>query len=369
MIPVLLLTNLRAEGGPALAADLAAEWRYDHKPVVLLFNDEAMDMADRFDAIGVPYEVLGVPSISPKHYPAIIKKVRSALCRHKADALVSIPSGVHGAIFAGAALAGVTQRIVHVGVYPWHQQSGFWKYRALMRLARPLTPDLVCVSQHVANGVVTHFGQVANRLHIIPNGIDLERFPFRGMRKPSEGNIEVLMVGRLDGDKDYPTLIEAVATLKARGRPVRLCIAGDGKLRAALEGGVAQRGLAREVVFLGARRDVPKLLAEADVFAFSAMPWEGLGIALVEAMAAGIPVVATDVGACREVLDDGRCGTLVPSGDAAALADALEAAARQPNAECVKAARQRAEALYSRAAMAAAYGRLCGLEAAGGMKQ
>lgn len=360
MSVAVVVSNLRAEGGPALAADLAAEWRHTHRTVALLLNDRAMDMAERFRAIGVPVEVLGVPSISPRHYPKIAARVRRALKRHGAQALVSIPSGVHGAIFAGAAAAGVRRRVVHVGNYPWHWQPGFGKYRALMRLAAPLTPHLVCVTRHVAEGVAEHFGRVARQTHVIPNGIDLSRFAFRGAPAPVMGRaIKVAMVARLDRGKDHATLIDAIAILVGRGIAVRLSLAGDGALAEPLARRAAPLGAA--VRFLGATRDVPALLAGADVFAFSVKPEEGFGIALVEAMAAGVPVVASDVGACREVLDAGWCGTLVAPGDAVALADALAASAFAPDTGAVLAARARAAECYSRAAMARGYGALCGL--------
>ena len=359
MTVAIVLADLRAEGGPALAADLASQWR-DHDPVVLCLHDGAMDMADRFTSIGVPVEVLHIPSISLRHYPRIAAQVAAALRRHRASAVVSIPSGVHGAIFEGARRAGIARRVVHVGNYPWHWQAGFWKYRLLMRLSAPWTPDLVCVTDHVRAGVARHFGHVARRLHVIPNGIDPDAFAFRPRDPvPDTRPIEVVTVARLDSGKDHATLIDAIQALVARGVDVRLTLAGDGTLRRDLE--TRARDLGDRVRFLGARRDVPDLLDAADVFAFPVRPEEGLGIALVEAMAAGLPIVATDVGACREVLDGGRCGALVPENDPQAMADAILAAARTPDADRIAAARARVADTYSRAAMAAAYGRLCGL--------
>jgi glycosyltransferase involved in cell wall biosynthesis len=354
----IVLTNLRAEGGPALAADLAAGW-IDRHPVVLCLNDNAMELAPRFEALGVPIEVLGVSDSSLRRSLQIAARVAGALKRHRASAVVSIPNGVHGAIFAGAILAGVDRRVVHVGNYPWHWQADFWKYRLLMRLSAPLTPDLVCVTEHVANGVCRHIGHVARRVHVIANGIDLDRFPFRGLPRPVAGRpIEIVMVARLDAGKDHARLFEAVEILIRKGVGVRLSIVGDGTLRGEIERQSAPLGEAARV--LGTRRDVPELLAAADVFAFIVKPEEGLGIALVEAMASGLPIVASDVGACREVLDGGRCGALVAPSNPEALADALLAAGYRPDAAKTRAARTRAETVYGRAAMAKAYGALCG---------
>jgi glycosyltransferase involved in cell wall biosynthesis len=363
----ILLSNLRAEGGPALAADLCAEWLAGSiSPELILLNENAMDMADRFEVLGVPIQVLGVDDTSLRSYPQLFFRLYRLFRRSRPDALVSILSGVHGVIFAAAVLAGVRRRIVHVGGYPWHWKvRQFWKYRLLMRLAAPLTSDVVCVTEHVHQGVETYFGRVASRVHVIANGVDLDRFAFARQRAGSiTGSItpNILMVGRLDSDKDHATLLRALALLRSRDIPVRLKLAGDGALVDALVEETGRLGLSDCVEFLGARRDVPELLAAADVFAFSVKPEEGLGIALVEAMAAEVPVIATDVAACREVLADGDCGLLVPPNDANALANAILRLVTQPAEASALAAkaRKRAEFVYNRREMARRYAALCG---------
>ncbi|MEM8852761.1 MAG: glycosyltransferase [Pseudomonadota bacterium] len=359
---MLVLNNMRAEGGPQLAADLAAEWA-DHNPVVALLNDDATGAEGRFDALGVPVDALNVGRVTPLRYPQIARAFHRAFRRHRPKAVVSIPNGVHGAVFAGAACAGVRRRVVHMGNYPWHWQPHFRRYRAVMQAGAPLTPDLVCVTRHVEEGVRSHLGPVARRLHVIENGIDLSRFPFKGAPTPAlpKTPIDVAMVGRLDPGKDHPALLEALAILMARGVAVRLHLAGDGACGEDLKRIAKALRVAECVRFLGAIDWVPELLRNAHVFAFAVQPEEGLGIALVEAMAVGTPVVASDVGACREVLDGGRCGALVPPNSPAKLADAILRAALRPDAGVVAAARRRVETTYSRAAMAAAYGELCDL--------
>lgn len=358
----LILSSLRAEGGPALAADLAAAWKGQGRadPVVLLLNGHDMTMRDRFDALDVPIVDAAMGPVSPRHYPRIAQRMRALLKAERIEAITCVPTGVHGALFAGAALAGIRRRVVHVGNYPWHWQADFWKYRMLMRLSAPVTPDLVCVTEHVKQGVEAHFGHVAKRLHVVPNGVDLSAFGFRGDPVPSEAP-KVLIVARIDSGKDHASLIEAIGLLRARGVMASLDIVGEGSLREVLEAQVAQAGLGDAVRFLGRRRDIPDLLRAADVFAFSVRPEEGLGIALVEAMAVGVPIVATDVGACREVLDGGACGALVPENAPQALADAIARAATAADPVQVRAARRRAETVYSQAAMADGYARILGL--------
>ena len=359
MRPAIILSTLRAEGGPALAIDLAAEWNTEgHTPVVFVLSDCEKAMLPRLQEIGVSVHFLGIDRAGPRDWPAIVMAVARALIRSGADSIVSIPNGVHGAIFAGAAIAGVTRRIVHVGNYPWHWQAGFWKYRVTMQVSAPLTPDLVCVTEHVRKGAEIHFGHIAKRLHVVPNGVDLSRFAFRGRRARLNNRLDILMVSRLDVGKDHATLIRATAILRARGVDANLRLAGEGHLRSDLEALAMSEGVLENIHFLGPRGDVPELLSAADVFAFSVRAEEGLGIALVEAMAVGTPIVATDVGACREVLANGECGRLVPEDSPEVMADALITSAI--DADRIVAARRRSEAVYSRRAMADGYRRILG---------
>lgn len=131
------------------------------------------------------------------------------------------------------------------------------------------------------------------------------------------------MVGRLDVIKDQATLIRAAAKLRSR-KELELWLVGAGPRNAELRALAATLGIADSVVFWGGRSDVAELLGGIDVYAFSTTRDEGFGIAVIEAMAAALPIVASDVPACREVLADGTAGILVPAGDAEAMAQVLE---------------------------------------------
>jgi glycosyltransferase involved in cell wall biosynthesis len=150
--------------------------------------------------------------------------------------------------------------------------------------------------------------------HVVPLGIDLERFAAAQPALPRDGRI-VGNVARLAPQKDHATLLEA-ARLLPEG--VRVVIVGDGELRGELE----RRADGLPVELTGARDDVPELLASFDVFAFPSL-FEGLCLAVIEAQAAGVPVVATPVGGIRETVVDGETGLLVPPRDPAALAAAI----------------------------------------------
>jgi len=131
------------------------------------------------------------------------------------------------------------------------------------------------------------------------------------------------MVASLEPSKDHSTLLRAFATLRRRGQNFRLRLVGEGSLGISLRRLAEDLGIAAHVDWAGRAADVGAELAQMDLFAFAATEDEGLGIALVEALASGLPVVATSVGACREVLQDGRLGVLVEPGNPEALAEGI----------------------------------------------
>lgn len=186
----------------------------------------------------------------------------------------------------------------------------------------------------------------------IPNGIDDDAIAAaveaaRNVRSKSRPVIG--MVARLNEIKDHTTLLQAFAYLRETHVEAELRLIGDGPLRRQLEEQAKRLGISMQTRFLGEHIDVLDLLGGIDVYAFSTTRAEGFGIALIEAMAAGIPIVATDVPACREVLGGGAAGLLVPPGNAAAFACALSELLRNDERRCrlVQAARDRVKLEYS----------------------
>jgi glycosyltransferase involved in cell wall biosynthesis len=154
----------------------------------------------------------------------------------------------------------------------------------------------------------------------VGNGIDLRRFR-RRPAPPRNPRPVVLSVGRLEPVKNHAMLFRALARLAPGERPL-VWLVGDGPSRPRYAARIVREGLADCVQFLGYRYDIPELTAAADVAVLTSVK-EGMPRALMEAMAVGVPVVATDVKGSREVVRHGRSGFLVPLGDDAALADAL----------------------------------------------
>lgn len=169
-------------------------------------------------------------------------------------------------------------------------------------------------------------GLPREKLRVIPGGIDQRLIdPYPAHRKAdlglNEGEPLLLWVGRLDPVKGLEDLLEAVAVVN-RASPVQLLLLGSGSQRSLLEQRIVSLGLTGRVRLLGVRDDVPSFLKACDVFVFPSHT-EGLPNALLEAMAAGCPIVCTDIPANRELIRDGENGLCVPVRDPTALADAI----------------------------------------------
>jgi glycosyltransferase involved in cell wall biosynthesis len=179
----------------------------------------------------------------------------------------------------------------------------------------------------VARYYIEELGIPAQHVHVIANGVDMDQFsvPSRESRSGlglSTDDVVFGVVGRLEPEKDHRTLLQAFRALIDHGRPARLLVIGDGSLRGELESCSRTLGLERNVTFLGARTDIPKVLAALDVFVLSSVH-EGVPLAVIEAMGAGKPVIATDIGGLRLLVKPSINGLLVPTGNPAALEAAM----------------------------------------------
>jgi glycosyltransferase involved in cell wall biosynthesis len=203
---------------------------------------------------------------------------------------------------------------------------------AVQRWLHRRATHVTAVSEAVA-GTVVAFGVPRERITVIPNGVDMARFDGagadRGALGAANGEPVVGSVGCLAARKDYATLLDALARMAARGRRFHAALVGDGPERAALERQAGALGIGDRVTFLGERPDIERLLPAMDVFVLSSRE-EGIPNALLEAMAAGRPSVATAVGGTPEVLEDGVTGWLVPPSDPQALSVAIEQTLADP---------------------------------------
>lgn len=180
--------------------------------------------------------------------------------------------------------------------------------------------SLQCVSQYTYR-MLQEAGYPRRCLKLIPNAVDLARFADPGPRQRFDGRSHVAFVGRVEPVKGLPVLLEAWSGIASES--ARLTIAGDGTQRATLMQVAQQRGMAESIAFPGEIRNVGALLATADIYVQPSYQ-EGLPNSVLEAMAAGLPIVATRISGNEDVVTDGDNGLLVPPGDAAALQAALK---------------------------------------------
>ncbi len=248
------------------------------------------------------------------------------------------PDIVHSQSWSGVDTA--LAKLISPGVKLVHSEHGrnypHWSKQPLMRrLARRgvyhIADAVFAISAEVRDFYSGQTGFPAKRMKVIPNGIDVRRIDranATGIREElgiAPNDFIFGTVARLDLTKDTITLVRAFAAvaLPRKDPNIKLLIVGDGEERARLEEFVSMLNLNRAVIFTGMRRDVPQLLKAMDVFALSSVS-EGMPLTVLEAMAAGLPVVATEVGALPELVEEGKTGFLVPMRHAVAMADRLE---------------------------------------------
>ncbi len=207
-----------------------------------------------------------------------------------------------------------------------------WRYR-LNRMTHSLADRVVCVSPKVADFVVERVGVPRNKIVVIPNGVDLADFSHlpdkRAARAALGLSADRLVLGtvsRLHPVKRLDVLLRALVWLGS----AQTVIVGYGPEERRLKVLAEQLGLEKRVHFVGQQRDVRPWLAAMDVFVLSS-DWEGMPNAVLEAMACGLPVVATSVGGTPDIVVDGGTGLLVPPRDPLSLAEALRALAADPD--------------------------------------
>lgn len=211
-----------------------------------------------------------------------------------------------------------------------------------------------------------HWGAKPSQIELIPNGVDIDRFA-RIEREGGRSPVRIGAIGALRPEKRFDRLIDLIATLRERGRDVSGMLVGDGPERAALETHAASKGVAEAVHFVGAQADTPAFLEQMDIYSVTSEA-EQAPIGLVEAMASGLPVVATAVGDVPEMLSTANALFVRPSDDDSGLAAAAELLATDPRArlEVGAANKERAGERFSLTSMAERYDALLREMARGG---
>jgi len=320
--------------------------------VILPANGEGW-LARQLAGTGVALESV---DLSGPFSPACARSMARSLRAHRIDVAHSheFTMAVYGAW--ASRLAGVRHVITMHGS---RYYAGRLKRRAALRAAIALSNRVVAVSHQLAADLARDLFVAGSRIEMITNGARWQPPASTSLGQELQLGPHdrlIVSVGNLYHVKGHCYLIEALARLGDRHPTLHLAIAGRGELAASVAAGERDRGVASRVHLLGLRSDVPAVLAAADLFVLPSLS-EGLPLALIEAMFAGLPIVASEVGETAAALGHGAAGVLVPPGDSAALAAAIDDLLSHPARarSCAGHARQRAAAHYGVSSMVRRY--------------
>lgn len=318
-----LITLAERGGGQVHVADLLHGFhqRFD---LALGVGEEGY-LTDEARALGIPVHVVPdlVHAIEPARDLRAVGGVLEMIRRHRPSLLHAHTSkaGIVGRV--AAKIAGVPSVFT---AHTWAFAEGVTRRRRLIGVpsewaASRMGARVIAVSEANRQAALRYRVVSPDKITVVHNGIpdSVER------ADPGRAGIPtVIMVARFAAQKDQRLLVEALAALNA---PWRLLLVGDGPRRGEVEAVARRLGAGNRVEFLGERTDVSALLAQSSVFALSTN-WEGFPLSILEAMRAGLPVVATDVGGNNEAVTHGTTGFLVPHGDREALRGRLDALLR-----------------------------------------
>jgi glycosyltransferase involved in cell wall biosynthesis len=272
--------------------------------------------------------------------PLAFARLASLFVRNRGAVLLSLDH--HDAVFAGAAAAraaGLKHRFLAV------HSTGLWGKRSSFSMSDRLVlgayDGIVALAKAHADYLVRREGIDERRIRIIPNGVDTERFRpaasdaeregARSALSIPAGRFVVAVVAALRPEKNHGLLLDAAARIAAARGDFLFLIVGEGPEEEHLRRRANAGSLGNSVRFLGRREDIPAILSAADASVLCSHPVvETFPLAVLEAMSCGVPVVASDVGAVREMIADGEEGRVIGAGDVEALAETLLALADAP---------------------------------------
>lgn len=324
----LFLPALHGGGAERITLNLARGLQADHAEVDLVLASEAGAYRDAVPA-GVRAVHLGAHRTATA-LPALVRYLR----RRRPAALLSALNHANVVAVAAARLAGYRRPVLvaeHNEVYPFEPLTvGRRAWLRTIRAVYHRASAVIAVSEGVRRSLAVKAGVREQHIQVIYNPVITPELQHAAAEEPDHpflhgvGPPIVLGVGRLTRQKNFPNLLRAFARLRAR-RDARLIVLGEGAERQALESLAVELGIAGDVSLPGFVTNPYGFLRAASVFV-SSSDWEGLPTVLIEALAVGTPVVATDCpSGPDEILGHGAHGTLVPMRDSDALADAIDA--------------------------------------------
>ncbi len=251
----------------------------------------------------------------------------------------------------------------HLQNHRWLLGFKRWAHSQLYRWTARWVNGMIVVSDDVKKALHDYAGPLTGKVNVIPNSVDLKRYGRVVDRAQIRSELGLTpehqvfaVVATFKKQKGHKYLIEATAPIIHHFPNVRLLFIGDGELRRELEDQVRVSGMQNHVKFLGLRSDVPDLLSASDYFVLPSL-WEGLPVSLIEAMASGLPVIATQVSGTKEVMINNQTGLLVMPGNVDELKVAILRFLNHPDEarQMGKAARKRVEENFGAELQAEAY--------------
>lgn len=258
---------------------------------------------------------------------------RRAIADYKISAVVfHLFNFEHVVLSAAAKFSGVSKIIAVQGNPAPRDSLGMARLKAKLNLigSRLLQVPVVSMTEYIETSM-KELGQLPKRSTVVHNGVDvlsINADASRSRDRNEGGAIKIGMVARLDPIKDHETLLKSFSLYQgdSKNPPAVLELVGEGSLREHLEQYARKLAIEDSVTFHGSRGNIPDFLGSLDLFVMSTTREEGFGIVLIEALAAGVPIIASDVPACREVLRGGELGELIAPGDPPKLAAAISQA-------------------------------------------
>ncbi len=318
--------RLHRAGAEILAADLARKLRGRYRCVFLCL-DQAGPMGAELASEG--FEVVDLGR-KPGLDFAVARRIKAAIKHYQIDLLHAhqYTPFFYASISRGLGASPPVLFTEHGRHYPDERKL---KRVLANRWLLKRSDRVTAVGRFIRQALIDNEGIDGRRIEVIHNGIDPDTYPTadentraqaRGLLNLDDDTPLVMQVARFHPVKDHRTAVKAFVRVIEQAPTARLCLIGDGDERQAIETLSAELGIHHHVEFLGVRDDVAQLLPAADVFMLSSQS-EGLSVTLLEAMAAGLPIAATDVGGNGEVVEHGVTGLLSPRGDDRALSSNL----------------------------------------------
>ncbi|MFV1982140.1 MAG: glycosyltransferase [Thiohalomonadales bacterium] len=316
-----IIDRLPPDGAERLMVDILKN-RTENFRFAVLSLVEGGALEEELSQISVPVTIFNKSS---KFDFSVLFKLIFWFIKHK-------PSVVHTHLFTADTWGRLAASITRVPcIITTVHSTNTWKgtiHRFVDQVLSLITDRVVACSEEVANVLIASFKISRKRIEIISNGIDFNRFEavklttIREIDSLASDITKMVVIGRLHPAKGHLDLIKAITHIKAGNTKFHVFLVGEGELKDQIITNCIESNINENVTLMGQRTDIPEILAKTDIFIMPSH-WEGLPMALLEAMAMSMPVIATRVGGIPDVIENGVNGFLIDKSDDVELANKM----------------------------------------------